>query len=240
MKLNKIARHGSVLLALGMVGCATPAPVQEAPPQTNLEADIQAVHQLLAEENRGWNSGDVDAVMATIAEDAVWMQPYQPPAVGRQAVREWVSGIMAKFEIKSNEFCEEVHVGGDWAICDHRYSATNTPKAGGEPVEDRGGGIGIAKRQADNSWKWMRASSHSHLPAGAIAWTPDAPQQLVIDGVCSTPREGWRWSLRDDARTVATWGSKCSREPFPEDGLLIPLTRRPGCAAIPPARAKYT
>jgi ketosteroid isomerase-like protein len=59
-------------------------------------------------------------------------------------------------------FNEEVRVAGDWAYSRGTYSATLTPKAGGEPREDSGKYLTILERQSDGSWKIARDCFNSN------------------------------------------------------------------------------
>jgi ketosteroid isomerase-like protein len=50
----------------------------------------------------------------------------------------------------------EVEVDGDLGYIWSRYTNTETPKAGGETIEDHGHAVIIVRRQHDGSWKIAR------------------------------------------------------------------------------------
>jgi hypothetical protein len=61
-----------------------PAHEDEAAALAGIERHNQAVEEALS-------SGDVDALMAEIVDDAVWLPPGQGPVLGKEAIREFKS-----------------------------------------------------------------------------------------------------------------------------------------------------
>ena len=81
------------------------------------------------------------------------MEPNQPALIGKEAIRSFFQTHFDQFATKGTDEPVEVEVAGDWAFVRGTYTITQTPKAGGEPIEDSGKWLAIYKRQPDGSWK---------------------------------------------------------------------------------------
>lgn len=91
-----------------------------------------------AEFSSGARAGNVDAMMNTYADDAVLMAPNVPPFRGRDAVRQFWSGLLGTGQIDATVAADRVIQSGDLAVEIGRYNLKITPKGGGAPVEDNG------------------------------------------------------------------------------------------------------
>ena len=146
-----------MFIVLAFVACAPAAEeaVVEEPDTT--EADIEAVRAQSERLNAAFASGDLDAFMALMAEDAVLMPPNEPSITGRVAVRSLLGGFFDEFIITLDSLVlEEIVVAGDWAFVRDSYATTLTPKVGGGAVQANGKNIWIWNRQADGSWRIAR------------------------------------------------------------------------------------
>jgi len=100
-------------------------------------------------------------------ENGIQMPPGAPAVVGKAAIEK---GIHASYEaLDWEEFTirlEEVKVAGDWGFARGTYSASITPRAGGETAFLNGKYLTIFKRQPDGSWKIFRDCFNSSAPPG--------------------------------------------------------------------------
>ena len=78
---------------------------------------------------------------------------------------DWLAAIRAK-DIPGLSG-EELQVVGDWAFAWGTEEFTLVPQAGA-PIEMRGKGMSILKRQADGSWKFARGINNT-LPKPAAS-----------------------------------------------------------------------
>jgi uncharacterized protein (TIGR02246 family) len=138
-------------------------------PVVDVEADVQTIKALFANNSSVINSGDLEGWVDQFTEDAIFMPPNSAGLRGKEAGREfarpWYEQLNMEFDLTVNEI--EVH--GDWAFARWSYSGRYTPKAGGETIQDFGKEIWILKRQSDSSWKcshiiWNNNSSPDISP----------------------------------------------------------------------------
>ena len=93
-------RLPSVALALSAALAAC------SPPAVDVEAEGEALMQLSREWSDLVATGDMDAIMAGWAEDAVMMPPGTPPLEGKSAIRAYVEAgrRLPGFEISWGRF----------------------------------------------------------------------------------------------------------------------------------------
>lgn len=157
-----IMRKTGIVLAMlvfAASGCA---------PQADVETDKAAIRNLHDQTAAASNAGDLAALYT---EDAIVMPPNEPAVVGKEAIGTWVQGLFEQFTVKETATTEEIQVAGDWAFLRGTYTATMTPKEGGESQEETGKCIHIVQRQPDGSWKNTRIMWNSDEPA-PVAPTP--------------------------------------------------------------------
>ncbi len=135
----------ALLLAAG-IGCQ---PMQEA----TSGADVDAIRAVSAAELGSLVAGDLEAHMATLAEDCIVMGPNEPAQMGHEAVAASQAAAMEMFDIEAEYTSSEIVVLGDWAIETYTGTGTFTPKDGSEGMTDTFKGIHVYKRQADGTWK---------------------------------------------------------------------------------------
>jgi uncharacterized protein (TIGR02246 family) len=137
-----------VLAAILTAGtsCRQPVPEREA------TGDTQSIKQVGEQEVRAFNAGDIEGNLATLTKDVVMMPAGERLLTGTDAVRSWLRRFHDQYTINVRYTESHIDVAGDWAI--QRYSTLSTvaPKKVGKPMEDRGKGIHIYRRQPDGSW----------------------------------------------------------------------------------------
>jgi len=120
--------------------------------------DPAAAARAVKDADRSWLAAaaakDVDRTVSFWTDDAVIQPPGQPAVVGKEAIRQYVSGAFAMpgFSIRWQSGEPVISKGGDMA-----YSlATNEVSfqdPQGKPVTARGRGVVVWRRGPDGSWK---------------------------------------------------------------------------------------
>lgn len=140
-------RLPAALLFSVAVACA---PADNA---ANVEADVEAIRGLIAQELTSVSNMDMDGFTAIWADDVMIVPPNEP-AVSGEAARQWAQGFASAFSDGEASYSdEEIVVSGDWASHTYALSMTLNPVGGGDPMVEEGRGIHIFRRGADGAWK---------------------------------------------------------------------------------------
>jgi ketosteroid isomerase-like protein len=126
-----------------------------AAPATLSAEDEAAVRAMDAEWARAVTAGDGNAIAALYAADAVVMPPNEPTVRGDAAKAYWVN-FANTFTAQAELTPDVVDGRGDLAFSSGTWRMTLTPKApaGAKPLPPQEGKyLGVAKKQADGSWK---------------------------------------------------------------------------------------
>ncbi|HCO96501.1 MAG TPA: hypothetical protein DIU00_21615 [Phycisphaerales bacterium] len=97
-----------------------------------------------------------------MSDEPVLIMSHEPAIVGKEAIRTLYQYVFENYSFSSDENYTrmidveemEVEIDGDLGYIWSRYSSTETPKAGGDTIEDHGNQVHIVKRQRDGSWKF--------------------------------------------------------------------------------------
>jgi uncharacterized protein (TIGR02246 family) len=143
--------------------------VPPAAPATAEEVDVAAVTEAVTaiwdEYEASLSAGDVDRWVELWSEEGIQLPPGEPPVVGKEAIRARNKAALTDlFDITMSITNEEVQVGGEWAVARGVYTATLTPKAGGDDVLVDGKYMTLLQRQADGTWKIYRDIFNSNVP----------------------------------------------------------------------------
>jgi len=134
-------------------------------PAATADADARAIAQLAEEYRAACNSADVAVFIATCTDDIVFLPPDDHAVVGADAVAAYVkSGFFDPFDVHLSFTFDELHVAGEWAFGRGPFELGLTPKAGGEPVVDRGKFIDVFRRLGDGSWRFARVIFNRNRP----------------------------------------------------------------------------
>jgi uncharacterized protein (TIGR02246 family) len=110
--------------------------------------DERAITEVVEGFLRASEMGDVDATLALLADDVVFLTPGNEPFGKPEfeaANRGRTVAVSATSEI------EEIEVAGDWAWLRSRLSVTMTPP-GGEPSTRRGHTLTVLRKEPDGHW----------------------------------------------------------------------------------------
>ena len=135
--------------------------------------DIAAIRQLAEDWGAGWQTADLETLLALLSDEPVLIMSSEDPIVGKAAIRELYQYVFENYTFASDENYTrmtkveqiEVEVDGDLGYIWSKYKNTETPKAGGETIEDHGQSVYIVKRQNDGSWKFTRLIINRSQPS---------------------------------------------------------------------------
>jgi len=141
---------------------AAPKPVQVAarPAQKADAADV--IRRLGNDWARYWNAGDLDRIISSYTEDAVYLPPHHPAVHGREAIREY---LLAPQRHGVSELAFDVTYirqsgAVAWDVGTYRMSV---PQSDGSSREDHGKYVTVWQRVGE---RWLIV---------ADAWSSDVP-----------------------------------------------------------------
>ena len=132
-----------------VVGCQKRKKVAEES-EMNIGADIAAIKNLTNQRVRAFNDGNLDAFMALVADDAVFMPPGVPALIGKEAIYNWQNFDEMSFD--ATIFSDEIEICGEWAFQRVHWEGSWTINASGETTPYKSKEIFIYRRQPDGSW----------------------------------------------------------------------------------------
>jgi len=154
--MPKIGVFAVTLLLLATFTCA---------PKVDFEAERAAIR----EADSGWsktaNAKDADGFVSFFADGASFFPPNTPAMTEKEAIREWISELMANpgFDINWQPTKVEVSRSGELGYTLGTYELTmHDPE--GKPVTDRGKYVTLWKKQPDDTWKVLADIFNSDLP----------------------------------------------------------------------------
>lgn len=106
-------------------------------------------------------TGDVDAMLAVMTDDVVFMAPGFERLVGKDEIRPWLAGYIEAYDARWEKDELEFVVAGDWAFEQYAYRSTVTPRAGGDTARDTGKGLIVWRRGSDGVWRVARDAWNS-------------------------------------------------------------------------------
>jgi len=131
----------------------------------SVEDDMAAIEEAMDVYALAMTTGDLDLWMSLYTEDTVKMMPDQPAVFGKEALRASMEPLFNGFTFEEMAiFDVEIKVAGDYAFTRCNFTATMTPKAGGEPLYMDAKDMSIMQRQADGSWKIYWDCWNSNVP----------------------------------------------------------------------------
>lgn len=121
-----------------------------------MSADEQAIRALVEHWLQATRAGDVDAVLALMAPDVIFLVPGQPPMQGRAAFENSLRNMLTSHTIDSYSEIQEVVISGDLAYCRTRLSVTITAKDGKLPLRRSGHTLSILRKDGAGTWRLTR------------------------------------------------------------------------------------
>ena len=154
--MPKIRVFSLALLLLVTFGCA---------PKVDFEAELA----VLREADSGWSktakAKDADGFVSFFADGASFFPPNTPAMTDKEAIREWISELMANpgFDINWQPAKAEVSRSGELGYTLGTYELT-IHDAEGKPVIDRGKYVTVWEKQPVGIWKVVADIFNSDLP----------------------------------------------------------------------------
>jgi uncharacterized protein (TIGR02246 family) len=113
----------------------------------------------MASYNDALNSGSTDAALALYAEDGVFMPPYGPSAVGKDAVRRAYNKVFRElqFDVKFT-IAELVVMEPDWAYVRTNSAGTTDHASTGKTTAEANQELFIFRKGGDSAWRIARYS----------------------------------------------------------------------------------
>jgi uncharacterized protein (TIGR02246 family) len=136
----------------------------------NTQTEEYAIHRVTEDWSAAVKAQDVGRLAAMVTEDVVFLPPGFPPIKGREAVEAMYRSFFPQFSsVRQTVSIEEIGVSGEWAFLWGTEATVLTPKAGGPPIEMRGMGMSILRRQPDGTLKFARAINNAAIKSASIA-----------------------------------------------------------------------
>ena len=128
----------------------------------NTRSDDEQIRSLVTTWMSATKAGDLDALLALMAEDVVFLVPGQPPMTGKASFaalqkRQWAQGL-PKFEGTSE--IQEIKVLGEWAFMWASLAIVVTPAGGGQSITRAGHTLSVLKKERG---KWVLARDANML-----------------------------------------------------------------------------
>ena len=119
----------------------------------------EAVTALLAKYNDALNASSTDAVMPLYAEDGVFMPPYNPSAVGSEALRKAYDAVFRAITLNVKfTIAEIIELAPEWAFARTNSAGTTLDRATGKKSTEANQELFIFTKDRDRSWKIARYS----------------------------------------------------------------------------------
>jgi ketosteroid isomerase-like protein len=120
------------------------------------EVPYEEIFTLVRQEARAINTGDLEAYLAILTDDAVFLPPGDPAKTGVE-LRTWLKVFLDEVTVEGLKYdTQEIVVAVNLAYHWYEFTWKLTPKAGGKPTPGQGKGIHIFRRDPDGYWKLSR------------------------------------------------------------------------------------
>jgi uncharacterized protein (TIGR02246 family) len=128
----------------------------------------KAVVSALEAYSAALNASDTSAVMPLYAEDGVFMPPYSPSAVGRDAVRKAYDAVFAKIKLSVKfTVAEMVEMCPDWVFARTNSAGSTLTLATGTKSPEANQELFVFHRESDGRFRIARYSFSSTNPPAA-------------------------------------------------------------------------
>lgn len=155
---------------LVLVAACSPAPAERAPTKAAAAeplaaADIAGIRATDSAFATAMGAGNAPGAAAIYLPDAHVLPPNAPAVQGREAIQQFIAGLLGAYHVTITVSADEIEGRGDLAYARGHYSMEGTPKAAGAPpFREEGKFLEVLRRQPDGSWRYA-----------ADMWSPNAP-----------------------------------------------------------------
>src|ERR671937_389428 len=81
------------------------------------------------------NANDLEAVLAMLTDDAIYLPPHEPAVAGKEAIRPWLEGYFSAIRTHWDKETLELVAAGEWGIEYAAERVKDSPVDGGEVLE---------------------------------------------------------------------------------------------------------
>jgi uncharacterized protein (TIGR02246 family) len=120
-----------------------------------IQPDDKAIRNLIDRWMRATTAGDLDQILALMADDVVFLIPGRPPMRGKQAFAHGFQIALQHVRIESRCEIQEIKFSGAWAYCWNHLWVTVTPLEG-LPQRREGYTLSIFEKNSDGNWLLVR------------------------------------------------------------------------------------
>ncbi len=129
-----------------------------------MSPDERAIKDLISRWHAATAAGQVDAVVALMSEDAVFLSAGAPPMVGRPAFEAALREPLKSHRVTSTAEVEEVYATGDLAYVRTRLRVSVTSISGDSRSSRHGHTLSVLRKQPDRTWILTRHATPLALP----------------------------------------------------------------------------
>jgi len=117
--------------------------------------DVAAIVQIAKDFEEANKIGDVKRIAEFYSPDVIYMYQGMPDHVGREVIAEMYKDFFSKNNAQVSVHIDEVRICGEMAFDRATFTATATPKAGGEASVTKGRLLEILRKEG-GKWKSLR------------------------------------------------------------------------------------
>lgn len=121
-----------------------------------MNRDEEAIRAVVAAWMDASARGDVDAVLALMSPEAVFLVGGQPAMHGSAAFATSLRALLATHRIDAGGRIEEIEIAGDMAYCRSQLSVSAVPLDGGPARRMEGPTLTIFRRGSNGCWLLTR------------------------------------------------------------------------------------
>ena len=132
-----------------------------------MNADEQAIRDLIGLWHCATMAGDVTTVLGLMADDAIFLVTGAPPMRGRAVFESGLRTLLQSHRIESQGEIQEVSVNDDLAYCWTHLRISIITLADGKTTQRSGNALSILRRQKDGRWLLVRDANMLSLDAEA-------------------------------------------------------------------------
>jgi uncharacterized protein (TIGR02246 family) len=125
---------------------------------SDVEADIQAITDIVAEWEAAYNNADLDRLVSFYADDAIAILPIGPPLIGKEAIQKSAQKMFEEKPSQEKDVVQDVQISGNLAVAHVTSFPSTMPKPAGEPFNAKGNFILVFKKESDGAWKLIYES----------------------------------------------------------------------------------
>ncbi len=130
-----------------------------------MTASEEAVFQVLKAYEKALNASDTQAVLPLYAEDGVFMPPYSPSAIGKEALRAAYDAVFKVIKLTvSFHVAEIVEISSNWVYARTNSAGHTLNHVTGETSAEANQELFLFSRDADGAFKIARYAFSSTNP----------------------------------------------------------------------------